>query len=81
MFLRYLDATQKSSNVNKDSLHEVLQEAFLCDMCTRWQHRTCYTYISGAVYRPSVRESGDIDWHCSNYIDMPTDYCFSELAL
>ena len=57
------------------------QETFLCDMCTRWQHRTCYTYISGAVYRPSVRESGDIDWHCSNYIDMPTDYCFSELAL
>jgi len=29
MFLRYLDATQKSSNVNKDTLHEVLHMGFI----------------------------------------------------
>jgi hypothetical protein len=46
------------------------REALQCEVCTRWQHRTCNTRISRAEYRQAVKTNSDIDWRCNNCTDV-----------
>lgn len=40
------------------------QEGLECDVCSRWQHRTCNTGITQREYRAAVREGHNIAWSC-----------------
>lgn len=41
------------------------QEALLCDICNRWNHRTCDTGITRDKYR-ELKRKGEFDWHCKD---------------
>ena len=36
------------------------QDALQCDQCEKWQHRTCQTGITRAVYRQLVRKEKEL---------------------
>ena len=43
------------------------QQALECDVCKKWQHRTCDTGITQAQYRAAVKPKADISWTCVPY--------------
>ncbi|KAK3083417.1 hypothetical protein FSP39_022105 [Pinctada imbricata] len=47
------------------------QHAILCDVCQLWQHRTCKTGISLAVYLEAVEFDYDIPFVCKRCIQLP----------
>ena len=40
------------------------QQALECDICHKWQHRTCNTGITQFIYRVICREDYDYTFHC-----------------
>ena len=48
------------------------QQAFMCDGCSRWQHRTCSTGVTQQEYRLAVQKKTSIDWKCSDCLGEPS---------
>ena len=40
------------------------QQGIQCELCLRWQHRTCNTGISQQHYRAAVRGTMVLQWSC-----------------
>lgn len=43
-------------------------EAFECEVCTSWHHRTCGNGITSSVYWKVAREEVPFNWTCLNCI-------------
>lgn len=41
------------------------RQAVSCDVCSKWQHRTCNTGITQYQYKRAVAHGSDLQWVCA----------------
>ena len=51
--------------ISYDRVVRPRQHPICCDVCERWQHRTCGSGITLQQYRDAIKNRTDIDFFCT----------------